>query len=128
MDKTDDLARPRVLIVEDDEAVRASLRFALELDGFAVDVFKSGEDLLRSDRAAAASCAVLDERLPGLSGLQTLTRLRQVQPDIPGIIITTHPSAHLRQAATHAGAPILEKPLQAATLCAAIRSQIDPRR
>lgn len=116
---------PRVLIVEDDEAVRASLGFALELDGFDVEVFRSGEEMLQSDLSKAACCAVLDERLPGLSGLQTLVRLRQTQPSIPGIIITSHPSGALRQAARDAGAPIVEKPLQAATLCAAIRAQID---
>lgn len=118
----------RILLVEDDEAVRASLTFALELDGFAVDVFRSGEDLFQSGSIAAASCAVIDERLPGLSGLQTLARLRQSQPKMPGIIITSHPSWALRQAASDAGAPIVEKPLQAATLCAVIRAQIDARR
>ena len=119
------LIAPRILIVEDDEAVRASLTFALELDGFAVDVFRSGEDLLQNGSVVTASCAVLDERLPGLSGLQTLGRIRQSRPGLPGIIITSHPSGALRQAASNAGAPIVEKPLQAATLCAAIRAQID---
>jgi DNA-binding response OmpR family regulator len=128
MNDADSPIAPRILIVEDDEAVRASLTFALELDGFAVDVFRSGEDLLQSGRGAAASCAVLDERLPGLSGLQTLARLRQSQPSIPGIIITSHPSGALRMAASNAGAPIVEKPLQAATLCAAIRAQIEASR
>jgi two-component system response regulator FixJ len=127
MDKALSMTPPSILIVEDDDAVRASLGFALELEGFTVEVFKSGEDVLQRVSNGPASCVVLDERLPGLSGLQTLVRLRQTQPDMPGIIITSHPSVQLRRAASAASAPILEKPLEAETLFDAIRAQIDAR-
>lgn len=128
MSKALSTTAPRILIVEDDEAVRASLGFSLELEGFTVETFKSGEDLLRRAADSPASCAVLDERLPGLSGLQTLVRLRQSQPGLPAIIITTLPSVEVRRAAREASAPILEKPLQAETLCDAIRAQLDAQR
>lgn len=122
MNLSTEVALPRVLIIEDDDAVRSALGFSLELEGFDVEGFRSGEDLLGQDVSAA--CVVLDQRLPGLSGLQTLAQLRQKQPGMPGILMTSHPSRHLLQAASNAGVPVLEKPLLGDTLCAEIRAQI----
>jgi len=116
--------RPTVFVVDDDAAVRRALAFALDLDGFEVETFDSGEALLLRAPPSRPGCLVLDERLPGTSGLDTLRQLRARHVDLPAILITSHPNAAFRAAAAVAGAPILEKPLFGETLVAAIEEAL----
>jgi FixJ family two-component response regulator len=113
-------ARPTVYLVDDDAAVRRALAFALDLEGFAVEAYESGEALLSSARPQAPGCLVLDERLPGASGLDTLRQLRARQVELPAIFITSHPKPAFRQTAARVGVPIVEKPLEGETLIAVI--------
>lgn len=122
MDQNAALPAPTIFVVDDDPAVRRALAFALDLEGFAVETFESGEALMLRDRPEAPGCLVLDERLPGASGLDTLRQLRARAIDIPAILVTSHPNAPLREAAARAGAPILEKPLMGDTLVHAIQA------
>ena len=115
--------RPTVFVVDDDDAVRRALAFSLDLGGFAVRTFGSGEELIAA-APLGPGCLVLDERLPGASGLEVLARLRTLQVDLPAILITTHPSAKLRSAAASAGAPILEKPVLGGPLVVAIKDAL----
>ncbi|TAJ72005.1 MAG: response regulator [Phenylobacterium sp.] len=117
---------PVVFVVDDDAAVRRALEFALDLEGFAVETFDSGEALLLRLPPEGPGCLVLDERLPGVSGLATLRQLRDRQVDMPAILVTSHPNAPLREAAARAGTPILEKPLLGETLVAAIHRLLEP--
>jgi len=119
------LRRPAVFVVDDDAAVRSALAFALDMEGFAVETYDSGEALLLRDPPTAPGCLVLDERLPGASGLDTLRQLRARHVDLPAILVTSHPNAPFRAAAAQAGAPIVEKPLLGETLIAAIREALD---
>ena len=114
-----------VYVVDDDAAVRRALAFTLDLEGFAVETFESGEALLLRDRPQGPGCLVLDERLPGASGLDTLRQLRARQIDLPAILVTSHPKPLFREAAAQAGAPILEKPLESETLIHAIHQLLD---
>lgn len=116
--------RPWVYLVEDDDAVRRALTFALELEGFDVSGFGSGEDILQRAADIGAGCLVIDERLPGIGGLETLGGLRARQVDCPALLITSHPKPSFRQAAAAANAPILEKPLITESLVAAIRTAL----
>lgn len=114
-------ARPTIYVVDDDAAVRRALAFALDLDGFAVETFESGEALLLRAPPTAPGCLVIDERLPGISGLDTLRQLRARQVALPALFVTSHPKPSFRDAAAKAGAPIVEKPLEGATLISAIQ-------
>jgi FixJ family two-component response regulator len=120
MDPRPDHRRSTVFVVDDDAAVRRALAFALDLEGFEVETFDSGEAFLLRAQPAQRGCLVLDERLPGASGLDTLRQLRARRVDLPAILITSHPNPAFRAAAAKAGAPILEKPLLGETLVAAI--------
>lgn len=113
--------RPIVLVVDDDAAVRSSLAFSLELQGFDVATCESGEALLVSDLPSGGACLVIDERLPGISGMETLRQLRQREVTLPAILVTSHPKPDLRAAAAAAGVPIVEKPLIGDALMTSIR-------
>jgi FixJ family two-component response regulator len=117
--------RPTVYVVDDDDAVRRALAFALDLDGFDVETFESGEALLLREPPAVHGCLVLDERLPGISGLDTLRQLRARQVTLPAVFVTSHPKPAFREAAARAATPIIEKPLEGETLITAIHRLLD---
>ncbi len=104
-------ALPLVVIADEDRAVRQALQFTVELDGHRVVTCDSGEALLGLDLPDERACLVIDERLPGLSGLRTLSQLRQRGCGLPAVLITSHPTRQLKAAAALAHVPILEKPL-----------------
>lgn len=114
-------SRPTVLVVDDDAAVRSSLAISLELQGFDVTTCESGEALLCRELPAAGVCLVIDERLPGITGMEALRQLRERKVTLPAILITSHPKPDLRAAAAAAGVPIVEKPLIGDALMTSIR-------
>lgn len=116
---------PMILLVDDDPAVRASLQFSLELEGFEVETFDSGETLVAQANLANPACLVLDFRLPGIDGLSLLSLLRERGETCPAVIITSNPTRRVRQRATDACAVLIEKPLLSDGLTAAIRRLID---
>lgn len=116
---------PMLLLVDDDPAVRASLIFSLELEGFEVEAFDSGETLVAQETLADPACLVLDYRLPGIDGLSLLRVLRERGETCPAVIITSNPTRSVRQRATDAGAVLIEKPLLSDGLTIAIRRLID---
>ena len=115
---------PMLLLVDDDPAVRASLQFSLELEGFAVETFDSGETLVARNSPARHDCLVLDYRLPGIDGLSLLRMLRERGETCPAVIITSNPTRSVRQRTADAGAVLIEKPLLGDNLTTAIRALI----
>jgi CheY-like chemotaxis protein len=82
------LAVPRILVVDDDDPIRESIRLALELTRIDVVMADSGE---RAQDACAANTfdgAIVDLLMPGMSGLETIRALRAVAPDLPIIVIS----------------------------------------
>lgn len=124
MDQRVPLSRPTIHIVDDDDAVRRALAFALDLEGFQIETYESGEALLRREPPQPPGCLIIDERLPGASGLETLRELRARQVALPAVLVTSHPKPSFRAAAAAAGVPILEKPLESATLVEAIHAML----
>lgn len=102
---------PTLLLVDDDVALRSALKFALELDGYRVQTFASGEALLAADLPARNVCLVVDENLPGMGGLDSVGALRARSQDLPALLITSHPGPELRRRAGRMRVPIIEKPL-----------------
>jgi two-component system response regulator FixJ len=102
-------ARPVVAIVDDDPAVRNALAFSLETDGITVRAYSGSAELLTA--VPRADCFVIDFKLPGMDGLELLAELRRRRIASPAILITTHPSASVRERAAIAGAALIEKPL-----------------
>ncbi|SEP72514.1 Response regulator receiver domain-containing protein [Faunimonas pinastri] len=118
----------RVLVVDDDQAVLSSLKFALELEGFTVQTYASGTEVLGDALLPGAGCLVIDYNLLEMNGLDLLDDLRRRHVELPAILITTHPNRALRARAAGASVPIVEKPLLGNALTVAIRAALaDPR-
>jgi two-component system, LuxR family, response regulator FixJ len=109
-----------ILLLDDDEAIRASLQFALELHGYKVETFASAEALTAFAGPDQPACLILDYRLPGLDGLSLLDALRRLGVTAPAILITTHPGREVRRRAAAMGTILIEKPLLSDELTAAI--------
>ncbi len=101
----------RLILIDDDPDVRSALRFRFEADGYEVIAFGCGEEVLRHPHQTEGACIVIDQRLPGLSGLDTVSRLRAMGVVAPAILVTSHPSALVRRRALAAAIDIVEKPL-----------------
>jgi FixJ family two-component response regulator len=114
-------AGPRIIIVEDDSDLLHSLRFSLELEGWAVVTYATAEALLAGQPLPDVGCLVLDQILPGARGLDLLSELRARGTALPAIIITSNPGFQLRMHAAAEGASIVEKPLLNGALAEAIR-------
>ena len=111
-----------VIVVDDDTAVRNSLKFSLEVEGFAVRAYASGTDLLNSANPPHCGCFVVDQILPGMTGLDLIAKLRERRILTPAILITSHPSAAVIDRAKQAHVRIIEKPLLNNTLIDGIRA------
>jgi two-component system response regulator FixJ len=107
---TESVNKPLVYVVDDDPAVRNSLKFSLELEGLGVRTFANPKALLASHDAAMASCLIIDYKMPDMNGLELLSELRRRHIATPAILITSQPSASLQESAARAGVPIVEKP------------------
>jgi len=115
---------PVVLVVDDDRAVRNSLVFSLQIEGFAARSYRGPQELLAEPALPKRGCLILDYKLPGMTGLQLLGVLRDRHVSLPALLITTHPSLALRQEAAHAGVLVVEKPLLGEALIDAVRHAI----
>ncbi|MGA8615557.1 MAG: response regulator [Xanthobacteraceae bacterium] len=107
---------PVVAVVDDDEAVCNSLKFFLELEGFSVRTYASGAELLRAGDIGACDCFVVDEKMPGMSGLEVIAQMRDRHISAPAILIISQPSAKVSARAAKSHVPIVEKPLLGNTL------------
>lgn len=106
-----------IYLVDDDEALRDSLVWLLESQGFKVEAFASAEAFLRVWRPDFNGCLLLDVRMPGMSGLELHERLRAHYCTLPVIFITGHGDVPMAVAALKKGAvDFIEKPFNDAEL------------
>ena len=115
-------AEPVVWVVDDDEAMRSSLKWLIESVGMRVESFDSADAFLRDHYPGRFGCLLLDVRMPGMSGLDLLEYLEREQMMPPTIIITGHGDVPMAVRAMKAGAvDFIEKPFNDETLLDAIR-------
>ncbi len=115
-----------VMVVDDDDAVRQSLQFALELEGLEVEAYRSGQQLLAKEHMPDKGCLVVDYYMPAMDGVELLNRLRLRHVDLPAILITAKATGEIRQRALQAGfRQVLEKPLEDSALIDGIRRLLD---
>jgi len=116
---------PVVYVIDDDEAVRQSLEFLLRTAGFTVRSFESAKAFLEIMPQPRSGCIITDVRMPGISGIDLLRRVKELGLDIPVIMITGHGDISLAVEAMKIGATdFLEKPFDDDQLLAALRSTL----
>jgi two-component system response regulator FixJ len=115
--------RKLVMIVDDDQAVRDSLQFALRLEGLCVHVHNGAAALLADPSLNRAGCVVLGDRMRNMDGFALLTTLHNTDPELATIMLTNHATPRIRARAAAAGVrKVLEKPLLDNALVEDIRS------
>jgi FixJ family two-component response regulator len=118
--------RPVIAVVDDDLSVREALENLISSVGYEVKLFASAEAFLDSDARANTDCAVLDLRLPGISGIELQRKLATNGQSIPSIIITAQGDDQARAEAAAAGAvAFINKPFKEEILLAAIDSAVN---
>ena len=111
-----------VFVIDDDASVRASLKSLFKSVGLYVELFGSADEFLKSQRPDAASCLVLDVRLPGISGLEFQSELAKAGTDMPIIFLTGHGDIPMGVQAMKAGAvEFLTKPCRDQDLLDSVR-------
>jgi len=121
--------KPRVLVVDDDQGVRYTLREILEAAGFEVDEASDGEAALARFSAAPADLVITDLRMPKLDGMGLLARLRQSAPLLKVVLITAHGSERQAVAAMKAGAfDYFRKPFEMDELLVVVRRAVESTR
>jgi len=118
-------ASPTVYVVDDDDGVRDSLLFLLEVDGLPAQGFAGVEAFLAALPLGAAGCIVTDLRMPGLDGTDLLGLLPARGIFLPVIVITGHANAAAALRALAAGAfHFIEKPFQDVDILSAVRAAL----
>lgn len=112
-----------VAVVDDDEAVRDAVRFLLETVDYAVRAYESPLRML-GDGWRNLDCLVVDQHMPGMTGLEMLGRMRADGVRLPVVLITGSISPDLERRAAELGARVLVKPLVEDDLLAVIDEAI----
>jgi two-component system response regulator MprA len=113
----------KILVVDDERAVRESLRRALELEGYQVELAADGEEALDRLGASPPDAAILDVLMPGIDGLELCRRLRAEGNEVPVLMLTARSEIDSRVAGLDAGADdYLPKPFALAELFARLRA------
>jgi len=117
--------RPLVAIVDDDELFRRSIERLLHTAGFKVETFASAEEFLEHGSLDRTACAILDMKLPGMSGLDLQQRLLTSSRPMPIIFVSAHDEGFTQAKALRAGAiAFLRKPFDNGALLDALHRAI----
>jgi two-component system, LuxR family, response regulator FixJ len=115
-----------VHVIDDDEAARQSLAFLLRANAIEVQTYESGTAFLEAAPYLKSGCIITDVRMPEISGIELLRRLRELKIFLPVIVITGHGDVPLAVEAMKFGASdFLEKPFDDEILLAAVRSALN---
>jgi DNA-binding response OmpR family regulator len=111
----------KVLIIDDEPHIRRMMRLTLEAAGYDVDEAATGEDGLSRFGRSGPDVVLLDQKMPGMDGLETLKRLKQLRPDVRVVMVTAFASVELAVDTMKLGATdFLRKPMTPETLRGAV--------
>ncbi|MFB2606694.1 sigma-54-dependent transcriptional regulator, partial [Rhizobium phaseoli] len=118
----------KILLVDDEEELRRSTAQALELSGFSVETFSNGDHVLELIGYSFPGVVVSDIRMPGIDGMTLMQKIREVDPEVPVILVTGHGDVQLAVKAMREGAyDFIEKPFTAEMLAGVIRRAMERR-
>jgi two-component system response regulator TtrR len=119
------MTAPTVYLVDDDEAVRDSLRWLLEGNDYRVECFDSSESFLAAYDESMMGCLILDVRMPGMSGLELQEQLLEKKAALPIIFVTGHGDVPMAVTTMKKGAvDFIEKPFNDADLRALVEKML----
>lgn len=122
------MSDPIVHLIDDDEPVRSALSFVLEMNELPARAYASGEEFLEIAGSLRNGCVVTDIRMPGMSGLDLIKRMKEHGIDLPVVVITGHGDVPLAVEAMRAGViDFLEKPFDDEALLKSIRLALNAR-
>jgi FixJ family two-component response regulator len=125
--RTMTLSHPIIAVVEDDAAVRNSLKFSLEIDGFSVRTYANAEELLGSSNLKNFQCLIVDQDMPLMTGLELVAALRERGVEVPALLVSGHLTPAVTRQASAAGIPVIEKPFLGNGLIESIRAAVGTR-
>ena len=118
----------RIMIVDDDEAVRSLLRHTLPTDEYEVTEAANGQEALHQITARAPDLILLDWQMPGMGGSSVLDAVKAAHPELPVIVITSEVQDHHRALAETLGVDVfLTKPFSPLELLATIERLLAER-
>ena len=120
---------PYVAIIDDDEALCSSLADLMRSKGYRTESFASADALLTSPNLALFDVMIADVHMPGMSGLDLIRKLRELNVTTPVILITALPDRQLDNEAISVGAQtLLRKPFETKTLLDCVDSSLSNER
>lgn len=120
------LHQPLIGIIDDDASVRMALANWLRSIGISSHTFASGDELLASPVLGQLCCLILDQRMPGMGGLELMRKLKDAGYQIPTIMVSAHDDPDTRQRAQAAGAlAFVPKPFVDFTLMERVHDALD---
>ncbi|MEW6115981.1 MAG: sigma-54 dependent transcriptional regulator [Nitrospirota bacterium] len=123
------MGKATVLIVDDEEGIRESLSGIFEDEGYQVVTASSGEEAVESVRDHAPDVVLLDVWLPRMDGIETLIKMKEIDSNLPVIMISGHGNIEVAVKATRSGAyDFLEKPLSLEKVLIVARRALERRR
>ncbi len=118
----------KILIVEDDEAMRSLLKDILDAEGLVAEAVSNGSDALQKVMDQPFDLIITDIQMPGLTGLDILPVIRKLQPEAPVIVITAFGSKEVHRRSFEKGATgYLEKPIHINKLKTLIHKMVSSR-
>jgi two-component system response regulator FixJ len=118
------IAKQVIVLVDDDEGVRNSLRNMMEGEGFVVHAFSNGYDLLNDASLSLTECLIVDYHMPAMNGLELVSALRSRGVSIPAILITGNPTKYVRDRSAAAAVLVVEKPSLGSYLLDCVREAV----
>ena len=121
------IRKPVILVIDDEESMREGCRQALEGEGYRAAIAGDGEQGLRLVKQLGPSVALVDLRMPRVSGMEVLAKIREIDPSIVLIVITAYGTVESAVASMKLGAfDYLCKPFDEEALLGAVRRGVRP--
>src|SRR5829696_7892503 len=123
------MPKSRILVIDDEAAIRDSLKMTLEYEGYEFIGAATGQEGLALAEREAPDLVLLDVKMPGMDGIEVLERLRNMNDSVPVVVVSGHGTISTAVEATKKGAfDFIEKPFASERVLVSLRNALDQRR